>query len=247
MYSNESVENISRELVSSMVLARIRTVEDLHEQWLRFTHYHRYIETVLLCPQGPARVLDLGYSEIYSPVLSDLREYTISGIPVMSINFECDRYPFDDESLDGALCCEVIEHYTDDPLFSMIELNRIIRPGGFLVLTTPNVTSWEAIYKALRQDKHPSTFPLYAGGIGAHCIHAREYMVSEVVTLMEAAGFEVEKIYTANYDPQKVYEPIPGFPEENRGETIYCLARKVSKPRKRAVRWIYGNDIPWEG
>jgi len=70
-------------------------------------------------------------------------------------------------------------------------------------------------------------------------------MVPEVVSLVEGAGFKIEEIYTANYDPLKEYPEIPGFPTENRGETIFCRARKVSKPLKRAVLGIYGHDVPY--
>jgi len=40
-------------------------------------------------------------------------------------------------SYDGTLCVEVIEHVKEDKAF-ISELARIIKPGGFLILTTPN-------------------------------------------------------------------------------------------------------------
>ncbi len=32
---------------------------------------------------------------------------------------------------------EVLEHFTADPMFALAELNRVLKPGGFLLLTTP--------------------------------------------------------------------------------------------------------------
>ena len=45
--------------------------------------------------------------------------------------------PFADESFDTVICSEVIEHIPDDPVV-IDELTRVLRPGGTLVLGTPD-------------------------------------------------------------------------------------------------------------
>lgn len=229
----------SDKLIIESLLNQINKAEDKLTRWHQFNHLFRYAETVKICPAGPARILDLGASDVYGPVIAQLGGSSIKGVETLAFNFETERFPFPDAQFDGALFCEVIEHFIDDPMFCLGELNRIIKEGGFLVLTTPNAASWEAIYRALHQ-RHPSRWPTYSnGGIGTHCIHAREYVVDEVVALVDAAGFTVEKIYTRNYQPTVKYEPIGNFTNTNRGETIFCLARKVSAPVMRYVPSIY--------
>ncbi|HTD58791.1 MAG TPA: methyltransferase domain-containing protein [Solirubrobacteraceae bacterium] len=45
--------------------------------------------------------------------------------------------PFEDRAFEVVVCTEVIEH-VPDPTSAVVELARVLRPGGTLVLTTPN-------------------------------------------------------------------------------------------------------------
>jgi SAM-dependent methyltransferase len=48
------------------------------------------------------------------------------------------KLPFHDLSFDAVICCEGIEHvFTPFNLFS--ELHRVLKPGGILIITTPNI------------------------------------------------------------------------------------------------------------
>jgi SAM-dependent methyltransferase len=44
--------------------------------------------------------------------------------------------PFEDASYDLTLCLDVIEHVDDDAV-ALRELRRVVRPGGFLIVTVP--------------------------------------------------------------------------------------------------------------
>lgn len=49
--------------------------------------------------------------------------------------------PFESDSFDRAICIEVIEHLLD-PMQTMRELLRVLKPGGLLILSTPNTVFW---------------------------------------------------------------------------------------------------------
>jgi SAM-dependent methyltransferase len=51
-----------------------------------------------------------------------------------------DCLPFRDGALDGVLAGEIIEHLYD-PALLLRECRRVLRPGGVLVLTTPNLAA----------------------------------------------------------------------------------------------------------
>lgn len=49
--------------------------------------------------------------------------------------------PFDDASFDAALCLEVFEHLSD-PREAAAEIVRVLRSGGVLIASVPNVAFW---------------------------------------------------------------------------------------------------------
>ena len=49
--------------------------------------------------------------------------------------------PFDAASFDAAVCLEGIEHLVD-PLNLLTELIRVVRPGGLVVISTPNIHNY---------------------------------------------------------------------------------------------------------
>jgi SAM-dependent methyltransferase len=51
------------------------------------------------------------------------------------------RLPFSDNEFDLLWCSEVIEHLLD-PAFTIQEFKRVLKPGGKLVMTTPNQDFW---------------------------------------------------------------------------------------------------------
>jgi SAM-dependent methyltransferase len=81
--------------------------------------------------------------------------------------------PFSDGQLDTILLLEVLEHLVDDSA-AVREISRVLRPGGRLVISVP-VPPGEVNHEA-------------AWG------HKREgYQLSEIVSLLTANGFDVEK------------------------------------------------------
>lgn len=98
-------------------------------------------------------------------------------------------YPLADASFDVAVLTELIEHLREYPLRSLQEVARILRPGGVLVLTTPNAAYLRnRLNLALGRSVYT---PLHDWLYGEpHARHAREYTVRELETLVESAGLQ---------------------------------------------------------
>ena len=60
------------------------------------------------------------------------------GIIVDVVNLNDDPLPYPDQEFDLVTCTEVLEHL-EDYRGTLREINRVLQPGGVLVLTTPNV------------------------------------------------------------------------------------------------------------
>lgn len=209
-------------------------------------HYRRYLKTFEACPEiSGARVLDIGGGGFYGELLTRFKAYRFEEIEGDSIDFESSLLPYETEAFDGVMLCEVLEHFTEDPMHCLLEVNRITKPGGFFVCTTPNCVSWYSIHCALRH-LHPSRWAHYsATHKHIHSIHAREYVPHEMRPLFYGAGYSVDFLDTFDYgDTDLEWGPIPGFPTEDRGETIICVGRKEGPPRMRYIKECYaGYDV----
>jgi 2-polyprenyl-3-methyl-5-hydroxy-6-metoxy-1,4-benzoquinol methylase len=149
------------------------------------------------CRQG-STVLDLGAQPfIISCALRkmgyDVVAFDIDPEPYMRIAEACnvnvvrcdlERDELGVDNADCAVFTEVLEHlhYYYVPLV-LSKINRALKLGGVLVLTTPNIAS---LFRRLR---------LLLGKQPIYHYHVREYTMKEVVSLLREAGFEVIKAY----------------------------------------------------
>jgi 2-polyprenyl-3-methyl-5-hydroxy-6-metoxy-1,4-benzoquinol methylase len=114
-----------------------------------------------------------------------------------TVVFSCaasEALPLRDESFDGVLLNEVLEHVADEKA-TLREIRRVLRPGGHLALMSPN--RWfpfEGHGLALRDRSLNWPVPLVPWlpqRWFRHSLRARNYWPSELVALVEEAGFEV--------------------------------------------------------
>ncbi len=244
------------------------------------THITRLAKTLQITPRGGAgdRILEMGaYLQITPSLKTKLGYGEVRGCyygPAGTVahraieselgdRFECDidlfdaekdKFPYPDEHFRTVLCCELIEHLPGDPMHMMAEINRILKPGGHLVLTTPNIVSLRAM-SALLLGYHPGFFPAYIrpSGTGEEvdARHNREYAPREIADLMADAGFEVTLLETGEFldEPKPEHNWVRYILEQCqcptglRGDGIYAVGAKRGPIRQRFPRWLYcGKD-----
>jgi glycosyltransferase involved in cell wall biosynthesis/SAM-dependent methyltransferase len=239
------------------------------------THQTRLVKTLEITPPGGPcdRILEMGAYLQITPALGsklgygyvrgcyygtagriDHREVTSETGETFTCDIdhfdaEKDRFPYEDAFFSTVLCCELIEHLFEDPMHLMSEVNRILKPGGHLVLTTPNVAALRGI-SAILLGYHPGFFhsyikPAESGEVDAR--HNREYTPREIHKLLENAGFDVARLETGEFRD----EPHPEFgwvlhllnryylDTALRGDGIYAVGRKTGAVRERYPGWLY--------
>jgi SAM-dependent methyltransferase len=200
-------------------------------------HVRRYALSLCWIPEGEGLILDpASGAGHFSEVLRARRGYRLETPGYF--NLEKDRAPYPDATFDGVILMEVLEHFTSDPMFALAELNRVLKPGGFLFLTTPNIASWCALHNLIGYES-PYLYGVFIRQ-GDTDRHNREYTVREVGKLVTAAGFRVERLEgVAAYPAHDVLPPIPGIDPRDRGDTTFCLARKEGLVADRYPSWLY--------
>ena len=158
----------------------------LQRYWQRTRH-----QIILGCLDGRKDVLDIGCGS--SRIIVELRDAV--GLDILQnklrwlkprhrllVRASCDRLPFSDESFSTVINSEVIEHVPVSPeIWS--EMWRVLRPGGTLIVGTPDYDRWlwwvlEWIYGKVLP------------GAYAH-EHITHYTRKDLAALLVAEGYEI--------------------------------------------------------
>jgi SAM-dependent methyltransferase len=148
----------------------------------------------------PGRLLDVGCSDgnwgLYwqsrgwEPAGIDIDREHLSraaerGVDARFCDLNREPIPFDDAIFDLVFAGEVIEHLVDTDGF-LSELHRCCKPGGHLLLTTPNLASFENRVRLLL-----GMYPKWLNYNLAESGHVRGYTPSALRKQVLARGFRV--------------------------------------------------------
>ena len=129
-----------RDLAIDLIAGRHPNTNPFHHQWAMnrqlLSFAHKYIEEI---PKG-STVLDVGVgSAPYWHVRPDLEWRGLDVTPSEKTDYlitKSSSWPIQDNSFDVVLCTQVIEH-VEDPTFLVAEIQRILKPGGKVILNAP--------------------------------------------------------------------------------------------------------------
>lgn len=150
------------------------------------------------------------------------------------VRVDCDRepLPFDNDRFDAVVFTETFEHLYVNPLRVVEEIHRVLKPGGFVYLTTPNLIGLRPLTKTFMKgtvadDAYGVLAGIKAGGMIGHF---REYTPKEIQRILTMSGFSNVKTTTKNpYRKQPVetwFWRIVSWPFPNGRETIVSIGFK---------------------
>lgn len=161
---------------------------------------------------------------------------------------EREEFPFEDELFDVITCLEVLEHLAIDPMAMMTEVNRVLKPGGLVVLSTPNAIRSANVVNILLGEQ-PAGWNPYNGFDTNR--HNREYTPREIEKLLAASGIAPGEVTTFGSKPRGGVQNIirkalhvalaavPGCPPHHRRDVILATGRKVTSVVDRRPAWLY--------
>jgi dolichol-phosphate mannosyltransferase len=140
-------------------------------------------ERVLDVGCGSSRIIGSGRLVGLDIVLAKLRFARRYGNPL--VHGSIFELPFKNEAFDCVICSEVIEHVpADERVFD--ELERVLKPGGRLILGTPDYDRWR--WRALE-----AVYGKFSPG-GYADEHITHYSRANLAAYLEARGMRLESV-----------------------------------------------------
>ncbi|MCB2180418.1 MAG: class I SAM-dependent methyltransferase [Desulfobulbaceae bacterium] len=159
-------------------------------------------------------------------------------------NIEDDRFPYSNAEFDLVIFAEIIEHLLKDPCKVLREIKRVLRPGGVMILTTPNVARLENVARLISGE---NIYDPYSG-YGPYGRHNREYNRHDLVQLLQHEGFAINKHFTADvhenhaqgYVDLNRLEALVRFRADDLGQYIFLKATKTAQTDAlKRPAWLY--------
>jgi SAM-dependent methyltransferase len=163
--------------------------------------------------------------------------FKLLDIEIRSGNLDS-RLPYDDGMFDSIVCVEGLEHI-DNPSNAISEFSRLLRSGGELIVSVPNIMNIEERLKWLINGYTSHFKPLSAAavaevkrdfaGIEEVALHVNPIGYSELRFVLEKYGFKLERVFADKPKANSwAYLPIVA---------LIRLIGRFSSAAKREPRW----------
>ncbi len=235
----------------------------------------RFRETLRRIPpatSADAAILDVGSSRVWLPFFQVLlgyrrivlntsypdagfvndslhvKEAPAADVRMSVFDLERDEFPFEDRSFDVITCLEVLEHLAVDPMAMMAEINRVLKPGGRFVLSTPNAIRTANVVNIVLGEQ-PCGWNAYNGFDTNR--HNREYTPREIQRLLAASGMAPGEVTTfgaksrgglrdfLSHAANLGLMAVPGCPRRHRRDVILACGQKEYAIIERRPSWLY--------
>jgi SAM-dependent methyltransferase len=251
--------------------------QEENQEWEHYLQeaFHRFLYTMQITPEGDGRLLEIGaspyfislllhrlrdyevhYVNYFGPTFGDQASETLVGpgtrlqIDFPNVNIETHPLPYEEDSFDVVMLCEVLEHFTNDPIYALRNIKRVLKPGGVLILTTPNVNR---LLNVARMITGHNIYDPYSG-YGPYGRHNREYTWEELEKLLAYVGFDIEIMFTSDvhdnhtghYMNPDAVKTLVSQRKHTLGQYFFIRARNNSPAREKRPEWLFRSYLEGE-
>lgn len=239
------LNKVNKKLYDNLILNKDKYYYEFDKNF----HKVRYEKTFKILKKflkNNGKFLDIGcgYGFILKKIAKEYKKIELYGVDVKpgiknylnkNVNFllaDCYSLPFENEQFDYVALFEVVEHLYN-PLYALREVNRVLKPGGLLFISTPNLTRFAVLF-SLILNKSPfkdiKNFEINGAS------HLREFSCEELKELLFLSNFSTE--YFEYFDYNAIYDSIKkaiakniihifSFFFKKRRECIFIVAKKI--------------------
>lgn len=129
---------------------------------------------------------------------SSVKKAKQRGIKAKVVDINKQKLPFRENTFDAVFCGDILEHIYDSE--KLIEsVNRVLKPGGYAIISVPNIASWyNRVFllfglMPVWVESSPRTYtgnPLIKKGVG----HIHAFTKRSLRELLQLKGFRVESM-----------------------------------------------------
>lgn len=125
------------------------------------------------------------------------------GVDYRACDVTIDQFPFSEAAFDAVTYLDVIEHHQHSPKRVLAEIHRVLKPGGCVIITTPNQASIYNRARLLLGGSVADPFDYFfetASGMTPYPGHHREYVRAELRAALTRSGFRVMECLAIDED-----------------------------------------------
>lgn len=131
----------------------------------------------------------------------------MTNLKLLQLDLTDPDLPVEDNKFDVAICVEGVEHLENQWLL-VRNLHRILKPGGFLILTTPNIVNFRSRVRYFLEGRYEFfKRPLVYGVSNAHDLdtyHIAPVSYFELQFILEKTGFSIKELHANKYSSKNI-------------------------------------------
>ena len=230
---------------------------------MNFGKFHR-ISKVLRSHVKSGRILDAGCGIGSFPLIlkelgfkvdtidmtvdPEMTWFAENNISRAAVDLQTGEIPHEDGAFSAITCLDVIEHLHGSPSGMLAEFRRVLAPGGYAFIETPNAVHIANRVKVMAGKSPADDINYYYNAPYPYTNHIREYTVPELKKVMEWSGFQVVGVHC--YNSFLDYSRTDATSESSDATTAsyrhqYDVGFKFRRPADLARLMVAGITAAW--